>query len=488
MKKQIKKIFCSSLAIVILASSCQKVIDKNPTHATTIENALVTINDYNTALSGVYTRFREVGYYGRNMSVLSDMNTDNLVQTGESLVNFLGITDWFYTSSNGTIVETWLEGYRVINNANILINNIDKIATPANQKTVNSIKGQALAIRALAHFDMMRWFADNLDRNSTSLGVPYVKASVLELAPSSAKPSRATVKENYDEIYADLNSARTLFGNIDVTINTATQKYRIDLTGVNAIHARVALYAKDWANAITFSTNVISVLPLASRTVYPQIWKDQSQTEVAFAVLFGPEFQSRLAGDVYSPPTGTNRSQHEGNPTLFAQIDEVNDIRFSTSVTRGFSTTSLVRVNSRLVVTKFLGKGTAIDGIVDFKAFRTGEMYLIRAEARANTPGQEAASLADLNTLRAARINGFVNGTETGAALSNAIALERRRELFMEGHRWFDLKRTTRTIDRGTISSPTTASVLANTRREWVWPIPQAEIDANPNIKQNTGW
>ncbi|MBC7651715.1 MAG: RagB/SusD family nutrient uptake outer membrane protein, partial [Deinococcales bacterium] len=264
-------------------------------------------------------------------------------------------------------------------------------------------------------------------------------------------------------------------------------KYRMHLTGANAVQARVALYAKDWATAISNATVVINALPLASRTVYPTIWKDQSQSEVAFAVLFGAEFTSRLAGDVYSPTTGTNRSQHEGNPSLFSQIDETNDIRFSTSVTRGFSTTSLVRSNSRLVVTKFLGKGSLRDGLVDWKAFRTSEMYLIRAEARANS-SQEVLALSDLNTLRAARINGFVAGVETGSALSDAIALERRKELFMEGHRWFDLKRTTRSINRGTITAPTTQSILAPTRREWVWPIPQAEIDANANMVQNTGY
>jgi hypothetical protein len=140
------------------------------------------------------------------------------------------------------------------------------------------------------------------------------------------------------------------------------------------------------------------------------------------------------------------------------------------------------------VVTKYLGKGTARDGVVDFKSFRTSEMFLIRAEARANTPGQEAAGLADLNTLRAARILGFTPGTETGAALTSAIALERRKELFMEGHRWFDLKRTTKSIDRGTISAPTTQAVLASGRREWAWPIPQSEVDANGNIQQNTGY
>ncbi|MFY8090661.1 MAG: RagB/SusD family nutrient uptake outer membrane protein [Chitinophagaceae bacterium] len=482
------KIILFTTALVGTISSCTKVVEKDPTHSLTLNNALKTIDDYTNSLSTVYNNMRGVGYYGRNLAVLADMNADNLVQTGESLVNFLNVTDWTYTPSDGTIAETWLGCYSIINDANVIINNIGKVTTASNQKQANRVLGQALAVRALVHFDLLRWFAPDYDRNSALLGVPYVKTSVLELAPSSAKPSRPSVKQVYDEIYADLNNARTLFGNIDAPINSASAKYRIDLNGVNAIHARVALYAKDWPNAIAHSTSVINALPLASRTVYPQIWRDQSQVEVAFAVHFGPEFVSRLAGDVYSPTTGTNRSQHDGNPTLFNQIDEVNDIRFSTSVTRGFSTTATVRPTTRLVVTKYLGKGTARDGVVDFKSFRTSEMFLIRAEARANTPGQEAAGLADLNTLRAARILGFTPGTETGAALTSAIALERRKELFMEGHRWFDLKRTTKSIDRGTISAPTTQAVLASGRREWAWPIPQSEVDANGNIQQNTGY
>jgi hypothetical protein len=96
--------------------------------------------------------------------------------------------------------------------------------------------------------------------------------------------------------------------------------------------------------------------------------------------------------------------------------------------------------------------------------------------------------LDDLNTLRAARINGFVNGTESGAALTAAIELERRKELFMEGHRWLDLKRTTRTINRGVVVAPTTQSTLATSNRSWVWPIPQGERDANPSMSQNAGY
>jgi hypothetical protein len=163
--------------------------------------------------------------------------------------------------------------------------------------------------------------------------------------------------------------------------------------------------------------------------------------------------------------------------------DQVNDVRFSSyfqSRTPG----------PRLVLSKYLAKAAQVprpDGVVNFKAFRTGEMYLIRSEANARKgAGSQATALADLNVLRTARINAFVPGTETGAALITAIELERRKELVCEGHRWFDLKRTTKTINR---SSCSVFCTLDPSNRAWTWPIPIDEINANPNIvPQNPGY
>ena len=82
-------------------------------------------------------------------------------------------------------------------------------------------------------------------------------------------------------------------------------------------------------------------------------------------------------------------------------------------------------------------------------------------------------------------INTFVNGTETGQALLDAIELERRKELIGEGHRWFDLKRTTKTINR---LNCTVFCTLLPTDRAWTWPIPLTELNANSNITQNPGY
>ena len=473
------------ILVLVTGLSCGKSIEIEPTHSATIENAFKSITDVETSLSDVYINLRAVGYYGRNLSMMPDMMTDNLSEVGTSLANFREMTDWAYSSNNGTIAETWQAAFLVINSANIIINSVDKFTTAATQKQANSIKGQAMGIRAMAHFDVLRMFADSYDRNAGGLGIPYITASVLESSPVNFKPSRLTIKESYDKIYADLAAAKTLLADVNAPINTATRRDKLDLIGVNAIQARVALYAKDYATAISNATTVINAMPLASRAVFPQIWKDATVTEVILAIYNAPGEGGRVSGDVYSG--ASDRLQFEGSVELFNQMDATNDVRYASYITKSFTSGVTAHAN-RLVPTKYLGKATAVDGLVNFKAFRTGEMYLIRAEAYANTTGQEALALIDLNTLRSTRINGFVAGVETGAALTAAIELERRKELWLEGHRWFDLKRTSRTIARQNCAAPATACSLANTSVKWTWPIPQGETQANPNMQPNPGY
>ena len=481
MKQIFKILFISGLFVSL---SCNKAIEIEPTHSATLPNAFKSIADVEASLSDVYINLRAVGYYGRNLSMIPDMMTDNLSEVSTSLANFREITDWGYTSANGTVAETWQAGFLVINSANIIINNLDKFTTAANQTQANSIKGQAILIRAMAHFDMLRFFADSYDRNATGLGIPYITTSVLESSPVAFKPERLTIKDTYDKIYADIATAKTLLGNVNASINSATKRDKVDLITASAILARVALYAKDYPTAISNATTVINAMPLATKAVFPQIWKDATITEVVFASYNAPGEGNRVMGDVFSP--ASDRLQFEGAADLFNQMDAVNDVRYASYVGKSYTVGVTAHLN-RLVPVKYLGKATATDGMVNFKAFRTGEMYLIRAEAYASS-AQALLGLADLNTLRAARINGFVAGIETGAALDAAIALERRKELWLEGHRWFDLKRTTRTIARQNCAAPATACTLASNSVKWVWPIPQAETQANPSMQPNPGY
>jgi len=469
-----KKIFA---AIIIIASlvSCKKIIESEPTHQLDGSTRFTSIEDFDFALTGAYTLFRTGNYYGSALNAfvnLPDMISDDLNETTESLGNYQTLSTWRYAEDEPNIGATWQTAYRIISQANLLLRDIDDFSA-TDGGAVNRIKAQALAIRALAHFDLLRYWVEEYDRNSAKPGIPYITVFDYE-----QKPARGTVKETYDHIEADLEQARGLMNSgLDKTIN-ATGKAYIDIQGVNAIMTRVFLYSNQLDSAIKYSTLVINAIPLASRTNFPNIWTDASTSEVIWSVSFNAG-EGRIADPVYFVPN--NRSSYRPNPALITTYDQVNDVRYS----------SYFQVRSnRLVLSKYLAKAAQVprpDGITNFKAFRTGEMYLIRAEAYARKGGaNEVSALADLNTLRATRIAAFVPGTETGTALINAIALERRKELISEGHRWFDLKRTTKTIIR---SSCSVFCTLDPTNRAWTWPLPIAEINANPNIlPQNPGY
>ena len=282
-------------------------------------------------------------------------------------------------------------------------NNIGQFASD-NQGAVNRIRAQALAIRALAHFDLLRYFVEAYDRNSAKPGVPYITVFDYE-----QKPGRGTVKDTYDHIEQDLKTAKSLMALwIMPSIREGNKAY-IDANAINAM-ARMYLYSNQLDSAIKYSGLVIGARPLAPRVVFPDIWTDASTAEVVWSCVFETG-QGTPGGNVYFPvaPAGSGRGEYKPNPTLLSTYDQANDIRYASY---------FQVIAGRLVLSKYLAKDAQLskpDGVVNFKAFRTGEMYLIRAEAYARKgAASEAASLADLNALRGARINGYTPMALTG--------------------------------------------------------------------------
>jgi hypothetical protein len=483
MKKSYKIFFAGAMLLFALGA-CKKTIDIQPTHTIDGDLGFNTVEDYEFALTGAYSRLLSIDYYGTQngsnaFATLSDMMTDNLFESNESLGNYQNFSRWTYTADDVNIEAAWLAAYRVIQQCNLTLRNIDALYV-SNPGGVSRVKAQALALRAFVHFDILKYWGEEADRNSQLQGIPYVSVFDIE-----QKPSRLTVEDSYDAITKDLHDALALMQDMDAPIQSptstaSTARSYIDEIGVNAILARVYNYSGVSDSAIKYATLVINARPLADRTDFPLIWQDANTSEVIWSVKFTP-LNSGVGDNVYYPIG--NRASYRPTTNLIALYNQTNDIRYSSYYemrARGSGT--------RLVLIKYLAKESQItlpDGITDFKVLRTGEMYLIRAEAYANN-GLDGLALADLNTLRAARISEFVPGTETGAALLAAIFAERRKELVAEGHRWFDLKRTSRTVNRTTNCN--VFCLLEPTAREWVWPIPQSEILANPNMEQTTGY
>ncbi|TXK45762.1 RagB/SusD family nutrient uptake outer membrane protein [Pontibacter qinzhouensis] len=490
-----------SLGCVLAFSACKDIIEIEPDlQRAGSPQGFSSLDEHEFALTGAYALFRAPAYYGNgshttgSWASLPDMMADDLVQTTEDFGNWGTQANWTYATDEADIEMAWVAAYSVIGQANLTLRNIDQFAA-TDAKRVNRIQGQALAIRAMAHFDLLRFWGESLDRNSAAKGVPYKTTVAVE-----DLPARLTVKETYDNILKDLEAAEALLSDVDKVLNTPTNRAYLDQVATQALLARVNLYTKEYEAAERYATSVITALPLADQAAFPGIWKDTypANSEVIWKVTYSPgEGNVGLGIHIGS----VNRNLFRPATHLEGLFNQANDVRFAayfgsratgnnTPIYAGNSTPASGGPIARRIVTKFIGRANVVDNLLDWKVLRTGEMYLIRAEARATQGGTKlVTALADLNALRAARIRNYEPVVIVGEqALLNAIALERRKELFAEGHRWFDLKRTSRTITRTDKEVLSANTSLAPAAREWAWPIPQGEIDANHNIEQTTGY
>lgn len=453
-------------ASLLPAAGCKKNINLAPSDNITSLNAFQTTANVESGIVGAYAA---ISY--DNSIFTSSILTDE-VRSGldNNSRNYGAEQKWqFDAGSGGDVTATWNNLYAVNDRVNRVLAAIDNV--PGVQATIDRQKGELYALRAFCHFELLRNYAASYD--PTALGVPIVlQSSVLGL------PARSSFADVIVQVKKDLTAAKTL---IPASFSTADPT-RITRLAVSAMQARLALYEKNWNDAITYSTEVISGVPLATRAQFPTIWTDVSNAEVIFAIkrtsntsYIGLLYRDSN-GDVFFSPSYKEID-------LF---DKTNDIRYNSYIKQDLT---IVASREQWLVNKYSGSGT--NKYNNTKVFRTGEMYLIRAEAYEQN-GDLVKSATDINALRAARIAGYVAQSFASKDVAEtAILNERMKELFCEGHRFFDLKRKNLPIvrdDRDLVVNPTIPKTLNPTDRNYILPIPQTEIFANPNIKNNPGY
>ncbi|NRF39887.1 RagB/SusD family nutrient uptake outer membrane protein [Pedobacter foliorum] len=453
---------CAIFLVAFLAASCTKELDLKPSDTIDDSKAFQTVPDLNGGLIGAYASLDATTI--TNVSLTSDectLPSEN--STGRGVATYR----WQYDGSSGTITAGWESNYISIDRVNRVLAYVDKVKTkPSEGEVKNQYKGELLALRAYCHFELLRNFASKYE--ASAMGVPYMEESKV------SNPSRLTFAETISKIKADLLAAKGLIPS-DFDDNT-----RITLNAVSAIQARVALYEKNWDDALKYSTEAINAAPLASIDDFADIWKDGTDDEVIWK-LKRVTGDSRL-GDFYYDIK--NIVVYAPAFELINTFDKANDVRYSAYIkfddTRGAG-------KSKYSVNKYLAGSSGLPNLTDVKLYRTGEMYLIRAEAYAEKSNLSLAA-QDLNELRKARIDGYNDAAFADKqALLTAVVLERYKELAFEGHRFFDLRRNNLPITREPADAINAlgATNLSSTNKEYAYPIPNAEIKANSNVKQN---
>ena len=455
------------LATVLLVSlaSCKKsFLELNPPTSLTPSVALATEADLQVALRGAYAGLKSTALYGRSLPVLGDMMGDNTYQSTLNTNRYTLFNNNTYTVTDGDVAGLWSAAYTVILRANNIINS--PVAANAN---VNQYKGEAYAIRALAYYNLVRFFATPYTQDPAALGVPLVTTYDADL-----KPGRAKVSEVYALINADLNQAYTLMTKF--TNSSQFSKY-----AAKALQAKVYNTMGDKANAKTAALDVItnSGFTAVSATAHAGYWAGVSFRTDKVETLFELSFDA-VANNAF-----------DALAYIYLQSGNYGDMLCADDLYASFSATdarkALYATGTRGgLASVFVNKYSSFTGDhSDTKVIRMAEMYLIAAEA--SYPANEADAIKYVNEVTSRR--GATAIASTGAALLEDIITERRKELAFEGERYHDLQRLKRDVVRGA-NYPASARTIAFSNFRRIMPIPQGELDANPTIKaqQNPGW
>ncbi|MDB4270515.1 RagB/SusD family nutrient uptake outer membrane protein [bacterium] len=442
-----------------------------------------SVATFQNGVDGIYRQFWL--YYadsGSGLQGIPDILSDNviLVQTGRTSNE--DYFDYRYVpNTGGAIPRYWSEAYEAVNAANLVIGQIDNLADGPEK---NNILGQALAARALAHFDLVRIFAkiptQSADANS-SPGIVYVKVEDGDTGDPGVEPAREPVASNYSEIIDDLVRASSLIGD-------ANGEGRLDRNSVFGILSRVYLYNGEYAKAVAAANQVTT--PLATPAELDGVYTDSNNAGIVVEWAVNTSSESNFAnvGVLYSQSNASATiSEYAIDLEFFTNVD-ANDLRRNVMQFIGTN-----QGNDYNAVKKFLGETGQVNGRVDIKVLRAAEVLLNKAEAQYEL-GLETAALASLDELRDQRYTSYAGG-ESGQALEDAIQFNRRVELSFEGHRFFDIKRRGEAINRSVFGdiidgSGTPAEVLTLPAGDFRFqlPIPIDEINANSNMEQNEGY
>jgi len=472
-------------------------------------------------------------YYGRDAMVIPEVISDNMTRSVKTGNRYTGMNTMTHTATDANVSRMWNQMYQVVTNANAIIANEEKlkaIITPLQQEEFGQLIGEAYAVRALAYFDLAKFFARPLKHTAdgSHLCVPLVLNPITKV-DEVVYPARNTAAEVYAQIDKDIAEAIKRLpatGNVynSGSINSAFFKIRLNRWGTLALKARVAIFKEDWPTAVAASTEVINSgkYSLFTYGSMVQDFRTPNNNESIFEVTNntndnpGTDSYAYLSNQGgYGELLGTSAAMNsKSTGTTLTTFKGLYDSYTPTDVRRQFvalgDRNSLGGEKNVPLCLKYTNIVTYLENI---KVMRIAEMYLSRGEALArlavqnNDAASLTSSLTDINLIRKSRDTASSTrpfaasllatppaGSIRATALLDSIIVERRKEFALEGQRIFDLNRTktnyVKINSAGNAASrliqytATTSSYYYRT----ILPIPVSQVQNNPKMVQNEGF
>lgn len=482
--KAINSIFLGLLMSV--ATSCgNDWLDLEPSTKVPSATAIQSLGDVEYSLNGIYDKMRSSDYYSGRMMYYGDVTGDDAqaIKTGKR-------TDSYYlmdfTKDTGPSSH-WSYAYKIIQNCNIILSQVDKLEIEEeDQDEFNDLKGQTLALRGFALFDLTRFFGYPYAKDKgASLGVPIIKT----ISTTENKPSRNTVAQCYEEAIGDLKEASGL-------LSEKFTKGKINKWASMTLLSRAYLYMEDHKLALeTVETAIVG----AEKNKY-HLWKNSE-----YATAWGQDYAASNPGEVlFELVNLTVDGVGKESVAYLCWKDGYDDYCLTSSFYELMQTDpkdirnkayTVNKSSKRAYIAKFQPQeGKAVED-ANIPVLRLSELYLIAAEAAVKLGNNDKA----VTYLDAIANRANPDKTVKGKTITlDDVLLERRKELFGEGHRMFDAIRNGKRIERK--ESTKTFAEIASTEHltmqaesmsfDWnyfrvVLPIPKGEMNSNANIEQN---
>lgn len=444
--KKIQYILLTALSLSTV--SCSDFLDQKPDNYISDAAVIQTLSSAKVALNGAYHDLASTSYYGGvYFDAGVNLAADNVTWTG-SLNYYYDFDTHQYSAENQLLSYAWYAIYATVNQTNQVIDKVT-VLNDGSESERRRIIAEATVIRSLAFFDLARTWGN----------IPVVKQATS--SPTQFDGVKQTkAKDVYrlvvDDVLAIYNDLSELSDRVHVTRSAA-----------DAFLARVYLYLEQWDKAEQYASKVIDNGNYTLGTIRDLI--DNKETaESIWELAYSSSFTNQQSTYWRSPDQG---GRHEWGPSK-ELVQLLADPTVGGDRKAFYQDFSSAQVPDYFVGTLY-HRSTLDDDVI---IFRLAEQYLIRAEARANQQNVSGA-LSDLNIIRRrANVSEIVDVASTQELL-NLIADERRVELALEPHRWFDLIRTGKA-----------ESVLGIKTYQTLFPIPYNDIQADKDLVQNDNY